>query len=161
VLIDAGGRAWVTDFGLARGFGDGFLQPSPEPEGTAAFMAPEQIDPALGMITERTDVYGLGGLLYATLAGQPPRCGERVADILAQTIAQAPICSLRDTRSDIPEGIARIADTCLAWSPDDRYASATQVANDLRRLCPSPDTEIHTGADDCPARSTLLPDRIE
>jgi hypothetical protein len=138
VLIDAGGqgrgRAWVTDFGLARGFGDGFLQPSREPEGTAAFMAPEQIDPLLGVISERTDVYGLGGLLHATLAGQPPRNGERVADVLAKTIAHAPICSLKDLRSDVTDDVARIADKCLSWSPNDRYASATQVVNELRHL---------------------------
>jgi len=155
VLIDAGGRAWVTDFGLARGFGDGFLQPSPDPEGTAAFMAPEQIDPSLGMITERTDVYGLGGLLYATLAGQPPRRGERVADILVQTISGTPICPLRDLRSDVADDVARIADTCLSWSPEDRYPSVTQVANDLRRLCSSPDTENPTTGLPSPIDATV------
>ena len=125
VLLDCDGAVFVTDFGLARRASDD--DPFPiAPAGTAAFMAPEQIDASVGCISFATDVYGLGGLLFATLTGNAPRTGDRVADVLAMTMAQSPLPDIFDLRSDVPKGLCRAASTCLEWHPERRYATVEE-----------------------------------
>src|SRR5439155_11317305 len=67
VLLDLAGRVRVTDFGLARTL----AEPARLAGGTPGFMAPEQCRPD-GVVSPRTDVHGLGALLYALLIGRPP-----------------------------------------------------------------------------------------
>ncbi len=81
VLLEKGGRVVLTDFGLGRSAASEALW---EIVGTPAYMAPEQANGWVREIDERTDVYGLGALLYETLSGRPPFEGETALAVLDQ-----------------------------------------------------------------------------
>ncbi|MBW3600012.1 MAG: serine/threonine protein kinase, partial [Planctomycetes bacterium] len=92
ILIDSEGRILVSDFGLAKLLDDHepSLSLANELLGTPSFMAPEQASRRWGKIGPHTDVYGLGGLLYAVLTGWPPFSGESYTEVLAQVISEDP-----------------------------------------------------------------------
>ncbi len=125
VLLDADGAAQVTDFGLARSVAE--AQTCDALEGTAPFMAPEQVSGHWGSLGPRTDVYGLGALLYALLTGRAPYEGATLPDILAQVISAAPIAAPGSLRREIPPVLNAICLRCLAQSPAARYASAADL----------------------------------
>jgi serine/threonine-protein kinase len=109
LLLDRAGHIHVTDFGFARSLSDG---PSRGAGGTEGFMAPEQIDPTLGPISPRTDVYGLGAVLYALIVGQPP---------LSQT-------SPALLQPEVTVDVDALCQRCLAREPESRFASAAALA---------------------------------
>ena len=131
VLIGVDGRVVLCDFGFAR------YASAPEDVprgGTAGFLAPEQISDQFGPITERTDVYGLGGLLYALLTGRAPMTGRDLPETLASVLSSEPPPrpSARSTRSsaELDDLVLR----CLAKEPSQRPPNADQVAKMLRSL---------------------------
>ena len=77
LLLDEAGRIRVTDFGLARSLA-GETPWAAEVEGTVPFMAPEQASRCWGPIDHRTDVYGIGAVLFTLLTGRPPFVGRRL-----------------------------------------------------------------------------------
>jgi eukaryotic-like serine/threonine-protein kinase len=126
LLVDAAGGIRVTDFGLARSLSG----PTPwvaEVEGTAPFMAPEQVSSYWGRIDQRTDVYGIGAVLFALLAGRPPHAGRRLPDVLADVVTATPVVSLGVLRPDLPRPIVEVCRTCLAKSPAERYPTVREV----------------------------------
>jgi tRNA A-37 threonylcarbamoyl transferase component Bud32 len=143
VLLDSDGTPHVTDFGLAKIFDQ--ADPDHPPTtvnqilGTPHYMSPEQADPARGPITPRTDVYGLGGLLYALLTGKPPIQGESITHLLTQIVSPEPVRSPREWRGDVPADLERICLRCLSKEPDRRYSSAREVAQALRDWLATPD----------------------
>src|SRR5262249_30608627 len=83
ILVDEQGHPHVTDFGLAKKVqGDSELTQSGAILGTPAYMAPEQTTGHRGAVTTATDIYGLGAVLYALLAGRAPFGGESVVETL-------------------------------------------------------------------------------
>jgi serine/threonine protein kinase/tetratricopeptide (TPR) repeat protein len=143
VLLDAVGNPHVTDFGLAKVF-DATDPDHPQTTadqvlGTPHYMPPEQADPARGPITPRTDVYALGGLLFALLTGQPPIQGDSLTALLTQVISPEPVPSPREVRGEIPPALEQICRTCLEKGSDKRYASAGAVAAALRSWLANPD----------------------
>jgi len=120
LLLDRAGRIHVTDFGLGRSLSGDRLSVG----GTAGFMAPEQVDAAWGPISHRTDVHGLGAVLYTLLAGQPPFA----ADFPSEPSA------LDALRKDIPASVTALCQRCLAREPERRLASAAELAATLRVL---------------------------
>ena len=136
VLLDAEGRPHVTDFGLAKIF-DATDPDNPQTTadqilGTPHYMTPEQADPARGSITPRTDVYALGGLLYALLTGRPPIEGDSLTAILTRIVSPEPVPTPRALRVDVPAGLERICSTCLEKDAQKRHPSADAVAAALR-----------------------------
>lgn len=132
VLLTQTRNVVVTDFGLARLTSDP-AEPETRIAGTAAWMAPEQVDPVFGNVSPRTDVYGLGAILYTLLTGQPPFVGSRVADVLARVVSQTPVAPGM-LRPEVPTQLEFLCQNCLSKNVEDRPASALEFLTALRRL---------------------------
>jgi len=133
VLLDADGRAVLTDFGLAKdtGAGDEGLTRSGLALGTPAYMPPEQ---ASGEpLDHRADVYGLGATLYELLTGAPPFAGESARAVLTAVLHEDPPRP-RARRPELPADLETIVLRCLEKEPAFRYPTARAVADDLRRF---------------------------
>jgi|694.fasta_scaffold09484_4 WD40 repeat protein/tRNA A-37 threonylcarbamoyl transferase component Bud32 len=100
--------------------------------GTPAWMAPEQIDRAFGAVGPATDVHALGLLLYRLLTGHALRDGGTDAVTYRQVLLDEP-CPADRVVPGVPRDLAAVAAKCLAKQPRDRYASATELAQDLGR----------------------------
>lgn len=133
LLLDSDGRVRVTDFGFARALSERTPWTG-ELEGTAPFMAPEQASRCWGRIDVRTDVYGIGAVLYALLTGRPPWVGRRLPDILAQVTSAAPVVPPKALRHDLPEALNDLCRKCLSKAPADRYSSLAEVRSNLMEL---------------------------
>jgi WD40 repeat protein/serine/threonine protein kinase len=133
----AGEAAFVprlTDFGLAKlRDGQDSSTRSGALLGTPSYMAPEQVEGRVRDIGPATDVYGLGALLYELLAGRPPFKGATDAETLHQVLTEEP-APPRRRRRDMPADLQTICLKCLAKEPARRYASAAELAGDLRRF---------------------------
>jgi RNA polymerase sigma factor (sigma-70 family) len=127
LLVDAAGCVRVSDFGLARSLGESATTRG----GTAGFLAPEQIDPDWAPISPRTDVHGLGAVLYALLAAAPPFPGEPPSRASLEGGFPAP-AALASLRPDLPAVMEALCRRCLAPRPEDRFPSAAALAAALR-----------------------------
>jgi eukaryotic-like serine/threonine-protein kinase len=130
ILLDDRGRIRVTDFGLARSLA-GETSGMAEIEGTAPFMAPEQASRSWGPVDHRTDVYGIGAVLFALLTGRPPFVGGRLPDILADVIASTPVVSPARLRPGLSEPLSDLCRRCLSKEPEARYQTAREVRSAL------------------------------
>lgn len=131
-------RPRIMDFGLAkRTAGDTTMTRDGHLLGTPAYMSPEQFrDPH--KVDGRSDVYSLGVILYELLTGSVPFQGE-THTVLAQVQTKPPP-AIRKIAGNLPSGAEAIVMKCLAKSPDDRYWTAGELADDLRRLLNSQQT---------------------
>jgi hypothetical protein len=134
ILLARDGTPKVSDFGLARRLqGDGELTLSGTPVGTPSYMAPEQARGEKGAIGPATDVYALGAILYELLTGRPPFRAESAAATLQQVVADEPVPPAR-LNPQVPRDLETICLKCLQKEPAQRYASAAELAADLRRF---------------------------
>jgi hypothetical protein len=99
--------------------------------GTPRYMAPEQARGAPA--TRRSDVYALGALLYHALSGVPPVAGDQVTLVL-ERVARAEVRPLREIAPGLPGDLVAIVERAMAFEPETRYASAGELAGDLRRF---------------------------
>ncbi len=126
ILLDEGvERALLTDFGLARATDDASLTRSGFHPGTPHYMSPEQVRGEA--IDPRSDLFGLGCVLYAMCTGHPPFRSETSYAVLRRITDDTPR-STRETNPSIPPWLDQIVMTLLAKSPEDRFESAEQVA---------------------------------
>ncbi len=121
----------IVDFGLAVELNQSKLQ-TVRRAGTPSYMAPEQIDPKLGELGPRTDVYALGCVLYHALTGQPPFHASNSEATMEQVLSDSPV-SPKVLNGTVPRDLESICLKCLQKSPSDRYESAELVAKDLSR----------------------------
>jgi eukaryotic-like serine/threonine-protein kinase len=161
ILLDKDGEPFVADFGLAKrlpasadtvggdgpdrstGLSSGSDVPAPSARrdmpvtqtnmivGTPSYMAPEQTRSAK-RLTTRADVYGLGTILYELLTGRAPFVGEHVGEILQRVREQEPVAP-RAIKPAVNRDLETICLMCLRKEPDQRYASAEALAEDLER----------------------------
>jgi eukaryotic-like serine/threonine-protein kinase len=134
VLLRADGTPKITDFGLAKLL-DGGATPTPTEAflGTPAYAAPEQ---ALGhskTVGPAADVYALGAILYECLTGRPPFQGATVLAILEQVRSRDPVPPSR-LQPRVHRDLESICLKCLQKQLRQRYASAGELADDLKRF---------------------------
>jgi serine/threonine protein kinase len=133
LLLDAGGGIQVGDFGIGRVFDASSLEDTLTRSGvligTPAYMSPEQ---ALGERTldGRTDIYGLGCVLYEMLAGEPPYPAATPQAAVARHLKD-PIPSLRRLLPDVPSALDAAVRRALAKSPAERFGTAAKLADAL------------------------------
>jgi tetratricopeptide (TPR) repeat protein/predicted Ser/Thr protein kinase len=131
ILLDADGRPYVIDFGLAKwAMRDRDLTASGNVVGTPRYMAPEQTQGKKGAITTATDVYGLGVILYEVLTGRPPFQGDMVQDVLEQIRTREPE-RLSRINPQVDRDLETICLKCLEKEAEQRYGSAEALAEDL------------------------------
>jgi serine/threonine protein kinase/tetratricopeptide (TPR) repeat protein len=133
LLLDDLGQVWITDFGLARFDANAGLTATGDVLGTLRYMSPEQVAGKPAIVDGRSDVYSLGVTLYelATLREAFPD-GDR--ETLLARIAQEEPRSPRKINRAIPADLETILLKAIAKSPADRYLSAKDLADDLRRF---------------------------
>lgn len=133
LLLDGRDHVWVTDFGLARCKNDAGLTTTGDLVGTVRYMSPEQALARPGQIDHRTDIYSLGATLYELLTLEPVFGGNDRQDLLRQIAHDEPRPP-RSIRKTVPRELETIVLKALGKSPDERYATAQDLADDLRRF---------------------------
>ncbi len=126
------GEAVVTDFGIAKALSAASassLTQTGTAIGTPTYMSPEQAGGA-AELDGRTDIYSLGVMLYEMLAGAAPFTGPTLQAIFSKLFTEAPR-PVRELRDEVPDWLEAAIDRCLAKSPDERFATATQFAQAL------------------------------
>jgi WD40 repeat protein/serine/threonine protein kinase/tetratricopeptide (TPR) repeat protein len=133
LLLDGRGNLWVTDFGLARLPNEPGVTMTGDLVGTLRYMSPEQALAQRVVIDHRTDVYSLGATLYELLALRPVFGGNDRQELLRQIAFEEPR-PLRRWNKSIPAELETIVLKALEKNPADRYATAQELADDLRHF---------------------------
>jgi serine/threonine protein kinase len=128
LLLDPAGHLWVTDFGLAKLMNEGTLTATGHVLGTLQYMAPENLS---GESDARTDVYGLGMVLYELLTGRLPFDETNPAILVKQIGAKDPPPP-RLSEPKVPRDLETICLKAVAREAGRRYARAGDLAEDLR-----------------------------
>ncbi len=153
ILLEQGveQKVKITDFGLARAADDATMTRTGVVSGTPMYMAPEQ---ALGQtLDQRTDLFSLGSVLYQIACGRPPFRAATTIAVLRRVVEDTPR-PMQDVLPEIPDWLVTIVNKLLAKKPEDRFQSATEVA-DLLARCQS---ELQqSGRVTCLQRSHLAP----
>jgi serine/threonine protein kinase/WD40 repeat protein/tetratricopeptide (TPR) repeat protein len=133
LLLDAQGNVWVTDFGLAKLVEGDELTQSRDLVGTLRFMAPERFR---GVTDRRGDIYALAATLYELLTLQPT-FGEHDQGRLIDQITHESPKPLRQHDRRIPRDLETVVQKALAKDPKDRFATAGELGDELRRYLES------------------------
>lgn len=157
IMIGPYGETLVVDWGLARPFGDMHVDADSDTGdgrhvgetshsigttnrptqmgsivGTPQFMSPEQAMGRLDLVGPRSDVYSLGATLYALLTDQPAFVAADVRKVLTDVI-KGNFQSPRQVKKDVARGLDAVCSKAMALKPEDRYASAKDLAADIER----------------------------
>ena len=141
ILIDAEGRTYVTDFGLAKRLktdsssadgptGSHGLTQTGAILGTPGYMAPEQAAGRRGEVSPASDIYSLGAILYAMLTARPPFQAATAVDTVLMLLEQDPLPP-RMLNPKVDADLEMIALKCLQKPADLRYSTADALADDL------------------------------
>jgi serine/threonine protein kinase/tetratricopeptide (TPR) repeat protein len=130
LLLDTSGQVWITDFGLAKADDSDVLTNPGDILGTVRYMAPERFQ---GQTDARCDVYGLGVTLYEMLTLRPA-VEQPFAGSPLEQIARLEPPRPRKVDARIPRDLETIVLKAMAKDPGRRYATAGEIAEDLRRL---------------------------
>jgi len=122
----------ITDLGLAKTMGVTGITHSDSIMGTPAYMSPEQVLGPNEAIGAASDIYALGVLLYELVISKPPVEAKSITEITRYYMTD-PIVFLdpQTVRPELPNAVAKVIRKALQIAPEDRYASAEQMAADL------------------------------
>ena len=131
IILDTQGQAILMDFGIVKIVGGDKHTATGAVLGTALYMSPEQIK---GESAEpRSDIYSLGVTLFEMLSGNPPFQADSVMTVMMMHLSD-PVPDLRNLRPGIPASVEAIIQKAMAKKPDDRFQSAVELAEALRRV---------------------------
>lgn len=134
VLLDEEGEPYVVDFGLAVDAAGGHtLTATGRLLGTPAYMAPEQARGERALVTERTDIYALGVMLYELCCGVAPFQRAGLVDTIHAVVHDDPRPPSKE-RPDMPRALENVILKAMAKDPARRYGTAEALAEDLRRF---------------------------
>ncbi|MCC6228629.1 MAG: serine/threonine protein kinase [Phycisphaerales bacterium] len=122
----------LSDFGLVRDPESGVATRAEGFVGTPAYASPEQLAGGIGAVDAKSDVYSLGATLFHALALRTPFAGRAPGEVMAAIERGA--VSLRALAPDVPRDLETIVQKAMAPRREDRYASATAMADDLERM---------------------------
>ncbi|MCG8419972.1 MAG: protein kinase [Proteobacteria bacterium] len=128
VMVGEFGEVYVVDWGLAVSLHDDrsgrlpLAHRATAMAGTPCYMAPEMLGDGASPITERTDIYLIGAVLYEILSGRPPHLGENAMALVRSVVMSDP-----DFPVDAPDGLVRICRRAMDPDPDGRFENAEQV----------------------------------
>ena len=132
ILVDLSGRAYISDFGLAKSYeasAAGLTRPG-DFIGTPRYMAPESVE---GQPSDhRSDLYALGLILYEMASGSTPFPGDSALEVLMQRVRIAPR-ALKEVAPDLPPFFTNIVMRCLEKNPSNRYQTAHELLQDLEQ----------------------------
>ncbi len=146
ILVGTFGQVYLVDWGLAIVgatpvmpnemptlvvAGDSNLDVGGGPCGTPSFMSPEQVQGVRDRFDERTDVFGLGTVLYNILTGVPPFDAEDLAACLDRATACVVTFPPGDPTAPLPIGLCRIVKRAMARDPNDRYQTVLELKKDV------------------------------
>jgi WD40 repeat protein/serine/threonine protein kinase len=153
VMVGEFGETVLIDWGIASvGAGRPAAGPAPAPApapppagggeppqrpsqreavGTPAYMSPEQTAGDDAFVDARSDVWGLGAVLYELLTGHPPFAARTVSDTLF-LVREGPLVKVRSRCPEAPPELAAVAEKALQKRPADRYQSAIELAEEIR-----------------------------
>ena len=137
VVLDGLGEPRLIDFGLAW-FRPSWAEPNAaaRPDGgTLLYLSPEQADPRISPVSRRTDVFGLGAVLYFLLTGRPLYDGTDLRAVIGQA-GKAAYSTAALERSGAPKQLVAICRKALARDPQSRYATAGELAERGGSCCP-------------------------
>lgn len=142
IMVRANGEPVVMDFGLAKinEVEDRSLTHTGEVIGTIDYMAPEQARGLKKIMDARTDVYGLGGVMYHLLTGHGAVQGDTVSEKLCQIVSPKPVVPPSKLVTDIPAEVEQICLKAMSKKMAHRYETAGDFARDIRRYLESKPT---------------------
>ena len=136
ILVNSDGLIKVADFGIARVAGSNTLSTSDLVMGSVHYFSPEQ---AKGeSVTEASDLYSVGVVMYEMLTGRPPFDGETPVAIAMQHIGSKPV-PISELNPTVPPAMERVVEKAMDKRPERRYQSALEMAQDLQRALQEPD----------------------
>ncbi|HEX2909995.1 MAG TPA: Stk1 family PASTA domain-containing Ser/Thr kinase [Chloroflexia bacterium] len=131
ILIDRSGRVKVTDFGIAKSSNAATLTEAGITLGTVHYFSPEQ---AKGLqVLPQSDIYSIGVVLYEMLTGHIPFDSDNPVALALKHIEEPPP-PLRRFNPNVPTAVEQIVLKTLSKNPQQRYASADQLARALRGI---------------------------
>jgi len=133
LLVDVRGNLWITDFGLAHCQSQVGLTMTGDLVGTLRYMSPEQAMAKRGAIDHHTDVYSLGAALYELMTLEPAFSGSDRQELLRQLAFEEPRPPRRLSKV-VPSELETIILKAMEKDPAERYATAQEMADDLRRF---------------------------
>jgi tetratricopeptide (TPR) repeat protein len=132
LLVDLRANLWITDFGLAHCQSQAGLTMTGDLVGTLRYMSPEQALAQRATIDHRADIYSLGATLYELLTLMPAFAGADRQELLRQIAFEEPRPPRRLNRR-VPAELETIVLKAMEKKPADRYATAQELADDVRR----------------------------